>query len=134
VQLTNVSLAGKRGHILILEDEAAISLILKEMLEQLGCTVEIAYDGQEAIDLYRDAMDSSKPFDVVMMDLRIEGGMGGKEALARIKELDTKVKAIASSGYFEESFASNYTEYGFKAILAKPYTIEELIQILNRLL
>jgi PAS domain S-box-containing protein len=134
VQLTNVSLAGKRGHILILEDEAAISLILKEMLEQLGCTVETAYDGQEAIDLYRDAMDSSKPFDVVMMDLRIEGGMGGKEALARIKELDTKVKAIASSGYFEESFASNYTEYGFKAILAKPYTIEELIQILNRLL
>ena len=131
---TETSAARKSGHILIMEGEAAIAIILKEMLEQLGCTVEMAGDGQEAVRLYGYGIDSTKPFDLVIMDLRIEGGMGGMEAVAMIKALDPGVKAVASGRRFEELFASNYEKYGFQALLDIPFTAEKLVQILNRLL
>jgi PAS domain S-box-containing protein len=122
------------GRILILEDEVSLAILLKEMLEHLGCTVSIADDGQQAIDLYDDAIDNSTPFDVVILDMMIKGGMGGMHTVARLKEIDPKVKAIATSGLFEQSFASNYMDYGFKARLWKPYTMEGLLQVLNSLL
>lgn len=128
------SLEARSGHILILEAEAAVAILLKEMLKQLGCTVEIAYHGQEAINLYNDALDSSKPFDVVMVNLQMDVGIVGVEAVAMIRELDPEVKAIATSDRFEALFTSDYAEHGFTALLDKPYTMEKLIQILNRLL
>ncbi len=117
-----------------MEDEAAIAIILKEMLERLGCTVETAGDGQEAVRVYADGMDGGRPFDLVITGLKIGGGMGGAEAVAMIKEFDPGVKAVALSRRFDEPVASDYEKYGFRGLLDIPFTMEKLVRILDRML
>jgi CheY-like chemotaxis protein len=124
----------KSGHVLVMEDEAAIAIILKEMLERLGCTVETAGDGQEAVRVYADGMDGGRPFDLVITGLKIGGGMGGAEAVAMIKEFDPGVKAVALSRRFDEPVASDYEKYGFRGLLDIPFTMEKLARILDRML
>lgn len=117
--------------ILIMDDDTTLRLTLSKTLQQLGYDVELAKDGEEAIRMYSEAFDTSKPFDAVIMDLTITGGMGGKEAIEKILEIDPEVKAIVSSGYSDDSLMANYKQYGFCAIITKPYEIEELYEILN---
>jgi PAS domain S-box-containing protein len=114
------------GRILIMDDEELVRGILSDMLGQLGYEVEFTSDGRRAIELYREAKESDKPFDVVIMDLTIPGGMGGKEAIGKLLEVDPNVKAVVSSGYSNDPVMSEYGKYGFKGVVSKPYKIEEL--------
>ncbi len=92
----------------------------------LGYEVELARDGTEAISLYRRARDSSYPFDVVVLDLTVPNGMGGAEAIERLREIDPEIKAVVSSGYSSDPIMADYTKYGFRGVVAKPYTAKEL--------
>ncbi|HTY23982.1 MAG TPA: PAS domain S-box protein [Desulfomonilaceae bacterium] len=114
------------GRILLMDDEDSIREVAKEILSTLGYEVELARDGTEAISLYRTAKDSSHPFDVVVLDLTVPGGMGGAEAIERLREIDPEVKAVVSSGYSNDPIMSDYTGYGFRGVVAKPYTAKEL--------
>jgi CheY-like chemotaxis protein len=96
--------------------------------------VEFARDGGEAIELYREAREVSKPFHVVIMDLTIPGGMGGREAIKRLLEIDPEIKAIVSSGYSNDPVISEYKKYGFSGVVAKPFKIQELVDVLNRIM
>jgi PAS domain S-box-containing protein len=122
------------GRILIMDDEEIIRDIAESMLSYIGYTVERAKDGDEAIELYKKAIEQHKPFDAVIMDLTIPGGMGGKEAVKKILEIDPEVKAIVSSGYSNDPIMSNYEDYGFKGVISKPYKIEELSEVLKQLI
>jgi len=82
-------------------------------------------------ELFRVAMDSGEPFDVVILDLTIQMGMGGKDTILRLSEIDPDVKGIVATGYSNDPVVSNYQEYGFKGALTKPYTTEELSQVLH---
>jgi CheY-like chemotaxis protein len=113
-----------------MDDEAFVLDALGSVLVSLGYTVETAQDGREAIRRYEDAKKSGAPFDAVILDLTIPGGFGGKQVLAEIRELDASVKAIATSGYSDDPVISNPQDFGFKAAVMKPYTIEELGQTL----
>ncbi|MDD5433806.1 MAG: ATP-binding protein [Nitrospira sp.] len=119
------------GKILIMDDEEDIRVVAREMLETLGYNPETACDGEEAIEKYKIARDSGRPFDAVIMDLTIPGRMGGKEAIKKLKELSPSVKAIVSSGYANDLIIANYKDYGFTSILTKPYTIQNLSTVLN---
>ncbi|MCL5935739.1 MAG: PAS domain S-box protein, partial [Firmicutes bacterium] len=119
-----------RGRILIMDDEEDIRKTAGQILTGFGYEVEYAGDGTEAIELYRIARDAGQSFDVVIMDLTIPGGMGGREAIQKLMEIDPGVKAIVSSGYSSDPVMANHKEYGFSGVIAKPYHIEEL----NRLL
>jgi CheY-like chemotaxis protein len=96
------------------------------MLETLGYSVTLAKDGTEAIEIYKVAMASGAPFDSVLMDLTIPGGMGGMEAVKRILEIDSEAKAIVCSGYSNDTIMANYNSYGFRAVVPKPYSLKQL--------
>jgi two-component system cell cycle sensor histidine kinase/response regulator CckA len=104
------------------------------MIKSLGHEVEFAVDGKEAIDKYRESMRSARPFDIVVIDLTVRGGMGGEEAIKELLKIDPDIKAIVSSGYSDSSIISEYKTIGFKACLAKPYDIVSLNAKLNSLL
>lgn len=105
-------------------------------LEFLGYSVETVIDGKQAIEKYIDADNCGRPFDVVIMDLTISDGMGGEDTIRELLGINPQVKAIVSSGYSTGEVLFNYSEYGFKGRLVKPFrmkTLEtELFKILNR--
>jgi len=123
-----------KGRILVMDDEELIRNIATELLIALGHEVEVAEHGDAALDAYIRAKDSGRPFDIVILDLTIRGGMGGKETIKRLKEIDPQVRAIVSSGYSGDAALSNYLELGFKAFLKKPYDINALRDSLNAML
>ena len=120
-----------KGKVLVLDDEADVRKIVGKMLKRFGCEVEFAEDGAEAIESYKSAIKSQDPFDFIIMDLTIPGGMGGEEAIKKLREIDPDVTAIASSGYSKDPIVSNYSEYGFSDFLVKPYEMAELRKILK---
>ncbi|MGA1826163.1 MAG: ATP-binding protein, partial [bacterium] len=123
-----------KGKILFMEDYQNLREIIGEMLNYLGYEVEMAEDGAEAIDLFKKAKEANKAFDVTILDLTIPGGMGGKEVIKKLREIDPEVKAIVSSGYSHNPVMSNYKEYGFSGVVVKPYEISELSNVLNSLI
>ena len=122
------------GKILVMDDEKIIRTLTKHILTHLGYEAEFAQDGKEAIDLYQKAMHCGKPFDAVILDLTIRGGMGGQEAIKKLNEIDPNVKGIVSSGYSQDPVMANFRDFGFYGVIAKPYTVEELGEKLNRVL
>jgi CheY-like chemotaxis protein len=128
------ALSAKRGRILIMDDEALVRNVVKEMIVALGHELKCAAEGGEALEMFRHAMDSGNPFDLVILDLTVKGGMGGEETIRRLREIDPNVKAIVSSGYADSSVVANYRAYGFSAFLNKPYKADELRECLNSLL
>jgi len=120
--------------LLVMDDEDLILEVAENMLQILGYDVACVHNGEQAVDAYQCALASGRPFDAVIMDLTIPGGMGGKEAVCKIAEIDPQVKAIVSSGYSNDALMAEYEKWGFCGILAKPYRAEELSRILNQVL
>jgi PAS domain S-box-containing protein len=123
-----------RGRVLLMDDEEIVRRVSGEILKAMGYEVEFASDGAEAIRLYKTAMASSNPFDAVIMDLTVPGGMGGKEAIGKLHEVDPDVKAIVSSGYSQDPIMANYREYGFCEVIAKPFSSIELGRIMHEVI
>ncbi|MGA1869387.1 MAG: PAS domain S-box protein [bacterium] len=123
-----------KGKILFMEDYENLREIMEEMLNYLGYEVELAEDGAKAIDLYKKAKEANQAFDATILDLTIPGGMGGKEVIKKLREIDPEVKAIVSSGYSHNPVMSNYKHYGFSGVVVKPYEIAELSSVLNRVI
>lgn len=121
-----------RGKVLIMDDDSIVRETAKNLLMQLGYEVCLTEDGDEAIECYSNALKNGDLFDAVILDLTIPGGMGGKEALTILKDIDPEVKAIVSSGYSNNSIMSEYKKYGFDGIIPKPYSIEEVSNVLSK--
>jgi signal transduction histidine kinase/CheY-like chemotaxis protein len=120
--------------VLIMDDEEPIRKLLESALRGLGYEVRTARDGAEAIALYEEAKNTANPFDAVLLDLTVRGGMGGVEAAARLKEFDPAARLIVSSGYSASPVLSDFARYGFDAVLSKPWTMPELSAVIRRLL
>ena len=118
-------LSGK-GKILVMDDEAMVREVLGMMLLTLGYEAKFAQDGVEAIEMFSQAQGSAEPFAAVILDLTVPGGMGGKEALERLLKIDPQVKAMVSSGYFDDPIMADFQKYGFVGVIAKPYKVAEL--------
>ena len=120
--------------ILVMDDEELIRNLAAEFLTLWGCEVTVSKDGQEAITLYAQAMRQGQKFDVVILDLTVPGGMGGKETLKRLLTLDPKVRAIASSGYSHDPIMSDFKGQGFVAVLPKPYDGNQIQKVVNQVI
>ena len=125
-----------RGHgkVLVMDDEDMVRLVTGKMLYQLGYAAEFVKNGDDAIKAYKKAKKSKNGFDAVIMDLTIPGGMGGKETIRKLVDVDPHVKAIVASGYAHDPVMSEYKEYGFCGAVPKPFTIEELGKLLQSIL
>ncbi len=130
----DVKFSATGGRILVMDDEEVIRDVVGEMLMYLGYDVRFAGDGAEAIRLYREALEASRPFHAVIMDLTIPGGMGGKETIAKLREIDAGVKAIVSSGYSNDPVMANFQEFGFIGVVTKPYKMKDLSETLRKIL
>jgi len=123
-----------KGHILIMDDEEIIRDVACQILEHLGYDPKFAEDGEEAIEMYEKAEKSGYPFDIVIVDLVVPNGMGGRETIERLKKIDPHVRAVVSSGYVNDPVMTDFKEYGFIAAVAKPYKINEISTILHQVM
>ncbi len=119
------------GRVLVMDDEGAIRDLSMEVLGMLGYEACTAKDGEECIRQYKQAMETERPFDAVILDLTVPGGMGGSAAIKKLKEIDPKVNAIVSSGYSDDPVMANYTEHGFRGVIPKPYDVVEMSRVLS---
>jgi PAS domain S-box-containing protein len=124
----------RESRVLVMDDEEMVLRVISRMLEQLGMDVVTCKNGSEAIDLYRQEQESGNPFDTVIMDLTVPGEMGGQEAVTHIRSLDEGARVIVSSGYTNDHVLANYREYGFDDVLIKPYRMDNLEEVLTRVL
>ncbi|OVE77110.1 hypothetical protein BVX99_03510 [bacterium F16] len=120
------------GRILVLDDNYLMLEILEHMLLTVGYETVLTQDGQETVEAYKQSLVETHPFDLVLLDLTIPGGMGGLAALKELQTLDPTVKAVVSSGYSNDPVMANYEEYGFCGVVSKPYRIHELASLLNK--
>lgn len=113
-----------KASILLMDDEEMIRKVTSKMLEELGYRVETARNGEEAISKFKEPGDN--PFDLIILDLTVQGGMGGKETVREIRKINPSVKALVSSGYSNDLALSNFSEFGFDNYLVKPFTLSDL--------
>lgn len=118
------------GRILVMDDEDLVREVAIKMLENLGYRAYGAQDGAEALEAWRAAREAGDPFDAVIMDITVPGGMGGKEAVRRLLESDPEARAIVSSGYSDDPVMANHERHGFRGVIAKPYTVGELRRVI----
>jgi CheY-like chemotaxis protein len=124
--------ANGQGHILVMDDEAVIRNGASRLLPALGYTVTCAADGAEAVEQYEAALTNGSPFDAVVLDLTVPGGMGGEECMKRLRAIDPNVKAIVASGYSLDPAIADHRSYGFLDVVRKPYSPAELAAALRQ--
>ena len=122
------------GRILLMDDEELVRNSVGSMLKYMGYHVDFSLDGAEAISMYQKAIDDQKPYDAVILDLTIPGGMGGKETIVRLREQFENVRAVVSSGYSNDPILSHYRDYGFDNVIGKPYDAKQISQVMHNLL
>jgi len=132
--LRKIADSGRALRILVMDDEDMVRDISRLMLEQLGHTVHLVKDGALAIAEYRNAMAAGSRFDLVIMDLTIPGGMGGKDAVGELLRLDPAAKVIVSSGYADNSVMADWQSHGFAGRLPKPFLMEDLREAIRQII
>jgi signal transduction histidine kinase/ActR/RegA family two-component response regulator len=136
LEQTPAAVSMQRGteRLLVMDDDEALRMLFKAVLTSLGYDVQAAADGAEAVALYEIAKATDKGFDAVILDMTVTGGMGGLEAADKLKELDPSSKLIVSSGYSDAPVMSEFAEYGFEAVIVKPWTVKDMSEVLRRVL
>ncbi len=120
--------------VLLMDDDETVLLPVYEMLTELNYKVKTVKNGEAAIEVYKKHMEAKMPFDIVIMDLVIQGGFGGRETVAKLLDIDPGLCAVVSSGYSNAPVMANYMKYGFRGVLAKPYQSSEMHELLQKLI
>jgi two-component system cell cycle sensor histidine kinase/response regulator CckA len=131
VTRTVPSLRFGTGRILFLDDDPKIGELTGSMLASLDYTYDVVRTGEDALTFYRRYLNIGRPYDAVILDLNVIGGMGGEECFKQIRALHPEVRAIANSGYDNEEMIRRCHSMGFAAYLTKPYRVGDLARILK---
>jgi len=121
----------RTGRVLLMDDDSEVAEVAKDMLESLGYSTQVAPSGRHAIDQFREAELRGEPFDAVILDLTVPGGMGGSEAVPHIKDIRPDVPVVVTSGYADDSVLARFRDYGFDGVLPKPFAIPDLRRALE---
>ena len=123
-----------KGKVLLMDDEQIILDVTGEILVFLKYEVMAAKDGLAAIDLYKKEKAAGAPFDIVILDLSVPNGLGGKETIKQLRNFDPAVKAVVSSGYTDDPVVQDFSHYGFCERLIKPYKINDMKNLLEKVI
>lgn len=123
-----------QGRILVMDDEASVREVLSHMLLRLGYEPVCVPDGGQALEVYQQALKSQEKFAAVILDLTVPGGLGGKETMQLLRQLDPQIRAIVSSGYGDDPIMARCADFGFQGVIAKPYKITDLSRVLHTVL
>ncbi len=123
-----------QAKILIMDDEGIVRDVAKAMLVQLGHNVVLSANGEEAVKLYQQSVDSGNAFNLIVMDLTIPGSMGGKEAVQEVLKINPNVKVIVASGYSNDPIVANYKDYGFCSAIEKPFKLQDFAEVIGKVL
>ncbi len=123
-----------KGRVLFMDDEEPIRMMTKTLLERLGLEVDVASDGDAAVQAYAAARGNGRPYDVVVFDLTVPGGMGGADAMREILKMDPTAKGIVSSGYSSDPVMANFHAHGFRGSVPKPYRMADFSRTLREVL
>lgn len=134
IQPLNDRQTSSTQRVLVMDDEEMLRTLVKQMLTRLGYEVETVQDGVEAIRLYQTNKESGRPFDAVILDLTIKGGMGGRDTMEKLLEIDPNVRAVVSSGYSNDPVMEKFKDYGFCGTLPKPYQMKDMAESLMNIL
>ena len=126
--------SSKGGRVLFMDDEAPILRMAEKLVKRMGLEFEAVVDGVSAIERFKGAKEGGRPFDLVVMDLTIPGGMGGREAISLLRQYDPAVKVIVSSGYSSDLAMADFRKHGFRGMVAKPYDISELALVITNVM
>ncbi len=118
----------QKKKILIMDDEDYMMLI------RLGCSADCVSSGEEAVEVFKHQNNQGQPFDAVLLDLTIPAGMGGKEAIQKMRDVDPEVKGVVCSGYSNDPIMSDFRKFSFSGVLPKPFEIEDLGTVLATVL
>jgi len=122
-----------KGRILVIDDEDIIRHVAQRMLRKLEYECEVVNDGNSAIEVYAKAAQSQKPYDAVIIDLKLTGSLDGSQTFKKLEALNPQIKAIVSSGYTYDPVLLNYHMHGFKGVVTKPYRIDDLAATLTEI-
>ncbi len=117
-----------------MDDDPLIRDLARRMLKTNGFMVATAEDGEKAVAMYRTELNAGIPYDTVILDLTVPGGMGGLETAEQLLELDVNARLIVSSGYADNPILADHAAYGFIDVIPKPYTKRQLLEVLERVL
>ncbi len=123
-----------RGRVLFMDDKEIVRNAVGEVLQALGYEAVCTEEGEETLELYRRALDAGKPFDVVVLDLTVVRGMGGREAIEKLLEIDPLAKVVVSSGFPNDPVMVDHSRYGASAAIIKPYNSSELDKVLAKVI
>ena len=123
---------GKKKKILFMDDEKTIRDIAGQIIDRLGYEAVLAENGLEAIELYSKEMSSGDRFEVVILDLTVKAGLGGRETMDELLRIDPGVKAIISTGYTNNPIITQHSDFGFAGAITKPYKAKDLKELLER--
>ena len=124
----------RSGKLLVMDDDDAIRMVLSQILRGYGYEVYCFASGNETVQAYKNAFKEKNPFDVVIMDLTIPGGIGGKEVVKLLNDFDPSLKAIVTSGYSNDPIMAHFREFGFAGVIAKPFIIEEFLKLIEKVM
>jgi PAS domain S-box-containing protein len=122
------------ARVLVMDDDSAVRTVVSQLLKNSGYSVVCTSNGAETLEAYAGAKSAGSDFDVVVMDLTVPGGMGGRETMQKLLEIEPKVKVIVSSGYSNDPLMANYQEHGFKGMVAKPFNIDEFLSVVRNVI
>jgi PAS domain S-box-containing protein len=129
-----VSTHSGSGRILIMDDDTDILRMATRILTSMGYVTDTARDGAEALEMYESAWQKGDPYILVILDMTVQGGMGGEETIRELREMNPDIKVIVSSGYANNQTLANFRQYGFCGVVLKPYTYEQMAIELNKVL
>lgn len=123
-----------KAHILVMDDNEELREVLEYGLKKVGYQVSASHDGEEALKLFNQALESGRPVDLAILDITVPGGMGGEDTLNALRKINPNITAVAISGYSQGTSLANFKSLGFSEVLAKPFPMSEVTQLLKRLL
>lgn len=120
--------------VLLMDDEETIRRLAERLLRRVECEIRTVPDGETCLQVYREALAAGRRYQVVILDLTVPGGMGGRECIAELLKIDPDVRAIVSSGYSNDPVMANFRAHGFRAVVPKPYAVGVLADAISGVL